>query len=1096
MLSSGTWAKVKVSKSGMQFVSNSQLASMGFTDPSKVNVYGFGGRVISETLNDTHPDDLPLLPSIHTASGIVFFGVDHILWQNSASNSNYFHTMQPYAEESYYFLSDIAVENREIEVADLREIEGLPEADSFIERIVHEQDIFAPSVSGRNLLGEDLRGNQVALNLALPGNIGGDAFLTIVTGTNLTSAGSLKVVSSNAKLSQGSFAIDAVKSSEQFMRSSTFRANATNCGESLQLGLSLSTSGVINLARLDYIEVEYERALRLQSDQIYFYFNEAEAVAAVIADITSETEIWEVTQGHSPRKIDFSSTGNRAKFRVEPGYHEYVAFNKSKVSNPVSPGSNVANQDIHGMESPDLVIITPAEYMAAAQKVAAVHRDQDGMIVHVLTPDLIYNEFSSGTPDVSAFRKMMKMWYDRDMEQTGTQKIKYCLLMTRPTYDNKMATATVKSSGYPRLPIWQSPTGFTENTSYSTDDFIGMLEDNQSTHNMASAKINVAVGRFPVRSADEAMAAADKLVAYATNPEKASWRNNVMLIADDQDSGQHLDQTEKIYANMIASAKGSDYQYERLYLDTYPLQLTSVGLEYPEAKKRLMAKFEEGQALVTYVGHANTVSWTHEHLLNWGDITSFSNTRLPILYAATCEFARWDADDYSGGEVMWAFPKSGVISMICPSRAVFINMNGPMSAQFGKYALNRNADGSPTRLGDAYINTKNAISGSDDNKLRYCLLGDPAMRMPVYSYNVETTELYGVSLEEENIDLPVIEARSNPVIKGTITDSDGNIVSDFNGFVYIKLYDAEKVIETFGNGDAGKVMYYNDRKTKLFDGVAQAINGEWETTIYMPSEIENNFTTGRITFYALSDDGREANGSTEKFHVYGYDSNAPEDNDGPEITAFYLNNESFKDGDVSYKTPVVYASFFDESGINLSDAGIGHALMLTLDGKTVYSDITNFYSPNLFDSRSGSIMYQLPEIEAGMHNLTLSVWDCANNSSYATLNFNVAAVKDPNIYDIFTDFSAGKNGVEFIISSDRPLASLKCEFEVFNINGVRVWHSSVDDRTDSSSALRLNWNYETAAGNRVDKGIYICRATVITPEGKTAKKSKKIVVAS
>lgn len=1093
-LSSGRWAKIRIKAgSGMQFISNSQLTAMGFTDPAKVNVYGFGGRMISENLDDSHPDDLPKLPVIRTATGLVFFGVDHFLWSPASATTNYTHTMQPYAEESYYFISDRETEAYDLIELDLTDTEGLESADSFVERLVHEQDIFAPAVSGRTLFGEDLRSTQ-QLSFSLPGNIGNDAWLTISVGSNLSNAsGSLRFSSTNAKLNKNNATIEAVTSSEQYYRINNISLAASDVGDALQLGLSFSSSGVINHVRLDYIEIEYERALQLPSDQLYFYFNEGEDIAAVLKGITSETEIWEVTRGHAPRKILFNAKGAEAHFRVAAGYREFVAFNPSRVSKAVDNAGIIDNQDIHAMEAPELLIISPKEYLAAAEKVAGLHRQQDGMNVYIFTPEQIYNEFSSGTPDLSAFRKAMKMWYDRDMEATGKQTLKYCLIMSRPTYDNKMATTTVKNAGYPRIPIWQSATGNHENTSYSTDDFIGMLEDNPTALVMSRAKINVAVGRFPVRSLEEAMTAADKLISYSTKPETGPWRNNVMVVSDDQDNGQHLDQSEKMYDAMIESNKGKDYQYERLYLDNFELQLTNVGLEYPKAKQRLLSKFEEGQALVTYIGHANTVSWTHEHLLNWGDITSFSNTRLPVLYAATCEFARWDTDEYSGGEVMWAFPKTGVIAMICPSRAVFINMNGPLSKQFGQYALVRNSDGSPTRLGDSYINMKNGITGSDDNKLRYALLGDPAMRMPVFSYNVEATSIYDVDITEPDTDLPTIEARSNPVLKGRITDTEGNLVSDFNGFLYLKLYDAEKVIETRGNGENGKVMIYNDRKTKLFDGATVVENGEWETTVYMPSEIENNFTPGRISFYAVSDDGREANGATDQFYVYGYDENAEEDWNGPEILKFVLNNDNFQNGDVTYKTPVVYATFSDESGINLSDAGIGHALSLTLDDKIMYSDVMNFYSPDLYDSRKGSITYQMPEIEPGMHTLTLSVWDCANNSSYATINFNVAAVKDPDIYDILT-INAGPEGVDFIISSDRPLASLACNLEVFDTNGIRIWHHTTNDRTDSSSAIKVTWDYTTTAGYRVPKGIYLIRATVESPEGKSAKKSKKIVI--
>lgn len=1079
----------------MQFVSNAQLTAMGFKDPSKVNVYGFGGRMISELLDDSQPDDLPMLPVVRTSTGLLFFGHDSMRWLPEGVNSNYYHTINPYSETSYYFLSDKDTDNAGIEELDLTDIAGLPTADSFIDRYVHEIDEFAPYTSGRNLLGEDLRSGITSLNIPLPQNVGGDAAVMVAVGSNIANGnGTVQFTSSNAKLSTTSMTLEAIRSSEQFMRHSTARFRAANAGELLNLSLRFSTSGVINLARLDYVEVEYERALTLPSDQLYFYFDEKEDIAVLLKGVSSETQIWDVTEGHLPRKVRFNLSGSgEASFKVGAGYREFIAFNPSKTTGSVENIGTVDNQDIHAMDSPDMLIISPDEYITAASRVAAMHEQQDGMTVLVLTPQQIYNEFSSGNPDVSAFRKLLKMWYDRDIA-SGEQKIKYCLIMSRPTYDNKMATSKVKNEGYPRVPIWQSPTGFTETSSYSTDDFIGMLDDNGATLTMGNAKIQVAVGRFPVRSLEEANTAVDKLISYTTDPERASWRNNVMMIADDQDNGQHLEQTEKMYAAMSRSDKGKDYQYERLYLDNFQQQLTSVGLEYPEAKKRLLSKFEEGQALVTYVGHANTVSWTHEHLLNWGDITSFSNTRLPVLYAATCEFARWDDDEYSGGEVMWAFPKTGVIAMICPSRTVFISMNGTLSAQYGKYALLRNADGTPSRLGDSYINAKNAVSGNDDNKLRYALLGDPALKLPVYSFDVRPTEISGIDINDEEVDLPIIEARSNPIVKGVITDSEGNMADDFNGHVYIKLYDAEKVVETLGNGSDGKVVLYNDRKTKLYEGVTKVKDGEWELSIFMPPEIENNFTPGRMTFYALANDGREANGSTEKFYVYGFDENADEDIEGPEIIKFVLNHDNFKDGDVTYKTPVVYAVFSDESGINLSEAGIGHTMMLTLDGKTVYDDVLNFYTPDIDDSRMGSFTYQLPEIPAGKHTLTLSVWDCANNSSYATINFNVAAVKVPDIYDISTIFNADRDGVEFVISSDRPLAALGCKLEVFDINGVRVWHNTTEDRTGSDSTMRMTWDYTSAAGNKVDKGIYICRATLTSPEGKTASKSKKIVV--
>lgn len=1097
-LASGKWSKIKVINSGMQFISNNQLKTMGFNDPSKVNVYGFGGRQISEVLNDRHPDDLPLLPIVRTNGGIIFFGVDHIDWSprsTDKSNLIYEHTMQTYSENSYYMLSDVASEGSELPISDLRETSGLNRVSTFFERMVHEKDLFAPSNTGRVLLGEDFRsGNQQSFEFALPGNAGGNVTAYIQFGSKVTGNQAKLMLSSNGKISHNSLNIPGATSEGLFMVTSNTAVDVTGCGDKLKLNLSFTSSGVTTFARLDYIEVGYERALTVPSDQLYFYLSENEDKEVVVSGITEETQIWDVTVRHAPKKVNFNRNGNTAIFKTPKGYCEYIAFNPSKISTTAAYIGEVSNQDIHSLAVPDLLIISPAEYKHGAEKVANLHRELDGMTVHVLTPEEIYNEFSSGNPDLSAFRKVLKMWYDRGLEESGTgdSKMKYCLIFGRPTYDPKGVTDAIKNAGYRMMPIWQSITGTTENTSYSTDDYIGMLDDNTSgTLTIGSEKIRVAVGRFPVRSAAEADLAATKLEEYLKNTSKTNWRNNVLIVADDQDDAKHLLQAETMFGNMTQTDKGNSFQYERLYLDNFVLTQTSVGPQYPEAKSRLLSKIEEGQAFFAYIGHANTVSWTHEKLLTWKEITSFTNEKWPVLYAATCEFARWDDPTYSGAEVMWAYPKAGIIATICPSRSVFISSNGPLSAQFGKSVFD--TSGGKT-LGDVYRNSKNGLPGHEDNKLRYTLIGDPAMRMPIPENNVKVNTIKGVTLEEGIEELPVIEARSTPMITGVITDSEGNILEDFSGHLYIKLYDSEKVVTTNGNGPDGKVVEYNDRKTKLYEGITKIKNGQWEVKINMPSEIEENYTTGRMTYYAVSDDGREANGATEQFYVYGYDNNAPEDNEGPVITQFTLNSENFENGGITHTTPVVFATFNDESGINVSETGIGHQLSLTLDGKTVYNDVTDFYIPDPDDNRAGSIVYQLPEITPGKHELRLSVWDNANNSSYATLAFNVAVNKKPEIHNITAVYSSDYSGVDFIVSSDRPLSMLNCKVEIFDISGIKIWSNIADEKTSSSSSLTMHWNYTTASGQRLNKGIYVCRVTVESPEGGVTSKSKKIVV--
>lgn len=296
-LAEGKWHKVRVSNSGMQFISNAALASMGFTDPSKVYVYGYGGRVISEVLNSAQIDDLPLIPCVRTSSGIIFFGLDHTAWerQTSASLRKWVHTIHPYSENSYYFLSDRApVGDTGIESSDRRDCDGLTSVSTFTERIAHESDIFAPVNSGRRLFGEDLR-NRATLQLSfpMPDNADGSAVISVCVASHIVGSQGVFSLSSTADLSRTSITTSAVGKPEYYYSDTTNTFSAQNCGDNLTLGISFKSSGTIKLARLDYVEVEYQRRLRMKDGQLYFYLNETRDKAVSLEGCSSETQIWE-----------------------------------------------------------------------------------------------------------------------------------------------------------------------------------------------------------------------------------------------------------------------------------------------------------------------------------------------------------------------------------------------------------------------------------------------------------------------------------------------------------------------------------------------------------------------------------------------------------------------------------------------------------------------------------------------------------------------------------------------------------------------------------------------------------------------------------
>ncbi|MDE5585562.1 MAG: type IX secretion system sortase PorU, partial [Muribaculaceae bacterium] len=1011
------------------------------------------------------------------------------------------HVINPYAETSYYFLSDVKPEAG-TPVLDLS-YSGVDCEDSFTCQIVHERDLMQCATSGRDYLGEDFKSNKSQdFSFELPDNIDSNARIRVKFGANTsgTSPSSFIISANGSRLpATADDKIAAVTADDQYYRVATSVKTAEGIGDRLTVGIEFSQGGVVNIARLDWIEVEYQRSLSLSDSQLRFMVNPDAPTAYRISGASESTVIWDITKPWDIKEVkgSYNAAERSLTIGIEKGFREFIAFDPAVKGASVAGRFKVPNQDIHGLPTPDMVIISPDEFTSAAEKIADLHRVHDGMTVYVLTPEKIFNEFSSGNPDVSAFRKLLKMWYDRSQAQEDGRGFGYCLLMGRPTYDQKAKNPETLKANYPRTLIWQSPASVThsETTSYCTDDFIVMLEDEISDRPMASRKLLAGVGRYTVSSAYEAETVAAKLEAYMTNTSYGIWRNNVMMIADDGDTAQHLYQAQSAISSMMSTPAGRNYAYDRIYLDAFERKQTSAGLTFPEAKQRMLMKWQkEGSSIISYIGHANPKEWTHEKLLTWNDINGMSNQYLPVLYAATCSFGKWDAEDVSGAETLVSNPAGGAIAVITPSRTVYIHKNGYISDSVAREMAAKDADGKGQRLGDVVRLGKNLSSSPDDNMLRYHLFGDPALRMPLPTLTIQIDSIAGRPVPQDLADAPVIEARSSVRISGSITDYDGNPVA-FNGPVQFTLFDAETSVVTNGWGDKGKVEVYQDRKTKLATGSTMAVDGVWATTILMPAEISNNFSPAMISLYAYDPDTKtEANGSTDKLYVYGYDSDSGEDTEGPLIESFSMGSAYASSDAPVHANPVAMAVFSDESGINISDAGIGHKMSLVLDSGKIYDDVSQYFTPDPNDETKGSIAYPLMNLEPGDHQLTLTVWDNANNSSSETLSFKVGLNLRPEVFGLTSFYDREKDRLSLKIDTDRPLSTLSCRLECFDLSGNMLWSMQRKAYSGSDSSFSCSWDLNDSNGNRLPRGIYSLRATVSSEDGLSTTHSKKIAI--
>lgn len=1080
----------------MHIISNSTLQNLGFTDVSKVRVYGTGGRLISYGLTPDTPDDLPQIPSVQTDKGIVFFAVDQHSWapSNLKAERPYAHTIHPYSDDNYYFISDIESETYISGVTPTLPTGGNVAVTEFTARLIHEKELEPAGESGSQVYGEDFRTTRSqTFNFKLTDRVSGTDATAYIRFAAKTSNGSSSLLFKANGTQLSASTSDRISST-----STSSYANVTETaktigvsGENLDLTIDYSQSGVLYKARLDYIETFYVRQLALNGGELYFYDTYNVGEVPTISGCSSSTQIWDVTDPIRPVPVEFMLRGEKASFTVtDSGYREFVAFNPESITRSVTADGSVANQDLHALATPDMVIITHPEYREGAQKIAEMHRSMDGFSVEVLDADLIYNEFSGGKVDPGAFRRLLKMWYDRGENGDGNA-IRYCLLMGKPSNDHKILSTALKNAGFTPMPIYQNYDGLNDEASYSCDDFIGMVEDvSDAIFRIGQQKVLVSIGRLPVTTSAQSVQMAEKIEKYAREAELGIWRNKIMLIADDEDSGAHLKQSETAHDKMLEAGNGASFVYDRVYLDSYKRVLTNIGPTYPQATERMLRNYNDGVVFTSYIGHASETSWGHEHLWEWQSIKSMSNKNLTFMYAATCNFLFWDRVDFSGGEELMLNPDAGIIGMIAASRKVYVDRNGLMTAAVLPRIFEYDAEGKAKRFGDAYREGRN--TQLLDNSLRFAFMGDPALKIPNPERRVVFRTINGVELGGEY--LPEVSARSAAEVTGEVLTPEGALDTDFNGTVSLQLFDGERVITTYGQGSAGVEISYNDRDKRLSMTTTRVEGGKWSATLHIPPEISGIYTPAMIAGYAWDDKRNEANGITTDLYVYGYNSAEQDDTEGPVIEYMYVNTPNFENGGLVSENAVVLARLSDESGINISDTGIGHSMILTVDNEQVFSDLNSYFTTDPADGNAGVLVYPLSGLSGGKHLLTLTAWDNANNMTRRSININVGGSVDPVIYGITA--STNDTSLDFHIDLDRPNTALNCRIGIFDLGGRRIWSMEKTLNSDINSRITTNWDLRDSGGTRVARGIYIYRVTVETPEGTYSSKSKKIAVSA
>ena len=1038
VLASGRWAKIRVSETGFHQLTEQVVRQAGFSDISKVKIYGYGGNLQNEALLASElqaTDDLQEVPQCIVDGKHYFYAQGPVSWKSETALQR---VRNPYSDYGYYFITQT---DGEPLVQDSATFVSSHYPQSYDYHSLYESDGYSYYHGGRNLFdAEELKV--------------GDEKKVVITNTTGSAIGKLSVALTTATDS---------------------KAQILKNGKAL---------GEITLSLMNDNPTE-ETAYLKATERVVTYpdsdFQDKDTIsikvlsgASIRLDYISVT--WE-----KPRSCAFTAANLASGGKIPTAQYVY----------------GITNQDHHADGAADMVIIIPTsqKLLKQALRLKEFHEQHDGLRVTIVPADELYNEFSSGTPDANAYRRYLRMLSDK--AQSEADMPKYLLLFGDCVWDNRMLTADCRllnPDDY--LLCHESDDSFSKTTCYVSDSWLGIIGEGKGADPRTELQ-DVAVGRFPVTTAQEAKILVDKTINYKKNANAGAWQNTLMFMGDDGNENLHMADANEVADDIASLYPG--YLIRKVMWDAYTRQASSTGNTYPEVASIIRQQQANGALVMDYAGHGSETQISHENVLKITDFESFRNENLPLWVTASCDIMPYDGTKSTIGEAALLNEKGGAVAFYGTTRTVFAQQNKYMNRAFLRRVLSRE-DGKPIAIGEAHrlaqndVMLGNVMAGEIDrseNHLQYALLGDPALSLNLPMMKVVVDSINGISCQRTDT-VPLLRAGDIARIAGHVeTDVD------FQGVVTATVRDSRELVtcklnDATADGASTAFQYYDRQKT-LYQGADSVSGGKFAFSFAVPKDINYSGDTGLMNLYAVSNDkALRANGESARFKVGG-SVVAGNDSIGPSVFC-YLNSPTFVDGGNVNTTPYFVARISDKDGINAAGSGLGHDLKLVIDGdQSKTYNLNGYFSYDFGTYTSGSTCYSIPELPPGRHQLTFTAWDIQNNSSTTTLHFNVVSGLAPSLFDVGVTENPARSSTTFIVSHDRTESRMDVVIELYDASGRQLWRHA-ESGVPASEVYTVKWDLSVDGGRPLGTGIYLYRVKVSSDGSSYASKTRKLII--
>ena len=1113
LLDSEGWHKLSVAETGIykitpSFLTNNNISSSEVAI-SEIRVAGNGGGMLAEAFSANRPVDIveQALKVTDVNGDGLFNGNDYILFyaqgphtfSYNSGGDRYDYGNNIYRDLNYYFINVNGGGKSPSPQASLSNPQQ--QVNAFDDFAAVEDDNVNLVGTGRQWFG-DVFEFTLSYNYSFnfPNVITNEPVKLLVDVVGRSSSNNTVINTRYANqqiLSNSIPAYQTFGDYPNFVERSQQRTSFLPQGANITLNLSYDNSANPSaVAWLDRVVLNVRRQLSFAGIANSLQFRDSRSVAAdnrieySISQPPPNLFIWDVTDVANIAEISgsYQTDGSYSFVADASSLKEYVAFTGSNFNTPTYVEA-IEAQNLHGMPIPEMIVISHSNFLPAAEDLAAFHTDQENVASSVVSLEQVYNEYGSGGADITAIRDFIKDLYDR----STNNRFKYVLLFGDASYDYKDRLSG--NTNY--IPTYQSSFSFSLGSSFITDDYFAYMNVSEAI-NFNGAVMDLGLGRIPVETLSQAQSYVDKIKRYVAGQDRfGDWRNRILLMADDVDElwerSYFVPNSESLEAR--AKATSGSYNVEKIYLDAYQQQTTTGSQSYPEARRDMYRKVQRGCLLTNYIGHGGEIGLASERLLQLADVTSWSNKdALSLFLTITCEFTRFDDPKrISAGEQLLLNPNGGAIALLSTTRVVGVQGAVDLNSAIFDTILVR-PDGNPQTLGQIIRAAKNdSYVIGRSTKTKFSLIGDPALRLAVPYYKVNTSTLNGKPINAALQD--TAKALSLVQITGEVADLNGLKLSDFDGVLSVSVFDKVAQRQTLVNDGVGSPVGFKDQSSLIYRGKVQVSKGDFSFEFRVPLGINYQFGNGRISYYAFDAQERDASGYYDSIVVGGYNENAPIDNIGPEIELF-MNDASFVRGGITGESPFIYARLTDSAGINTVGNGVGQDLRAVLNNKTDQPYILNeFYEADLNSYRSGEVRYQLFDLDPGDYTIEMRAFDIYNNPTEVSTDFVVAESADLALKRVLNYPNPFTTYTEFQFEHNRANQNLEVQVQIFTVSGKLVKTINQEINSLGNRVTGIKWDGLDDYGDKIGKGVYIYRLKVRSQlDNSQADEYEKLVI--